>query len=61
MKAQAVVNGKVVAFELSRGLSAAHRKNRGRSCTEGEAVAFVEAKRRELARKRAAAYLEDRR
>jgi hypothetical protein len=46
MHAVAVVNGKVVRFKLSPALAHAHRENRGKTMTEREAVAFVEAKRR---------------
>jgi hypothetical protein len=43
MYATAVVEGKVVRFKLSPALARAHRQNRGKTMTEGEAVAFVEA------------------
>jgi len=53
MKASAIVGGKVVTFDLSRGLAAAHRPNKGRTVTAAQAVAAVEATRRDLARIRA--------
>lgn len=46
MYATAIVEGKVVRFKLSSALARAHRQNRGKTMTEGEAVVFVEAKRR---------------
>ena len=60
MKASAIVDGKVVTFELSRGLAAAHRRNKGRAITAAEAIFAVEAKRRDHARRRASAYIESR-
>ena len=62
MYATAVVEGKVVRFKLSPALARAHRQNRGktRTMTEGEAVAFVEAKRRARALRRARPYLASR-
>lgn len=53
MYATAVVEGKVVRFKLSPALAQAHRENRGKTMTEAEAVAFVEAKRRVKALRRA--------
>ena len=53
MYATAVVGGKVVRFKLSPALARAHRQNRGKAMTEAEAVAFVEAKRRARALRRA--------
>jgi len=53
MYAKAVVEGKVVRFKLSPALARAHRQNRGKTMTEGEAVAFVEAKPRASALRRA--------
>jgi len=53
MYATAVVDGKVVRFKLSPALAQAHRKNRGKSMTDREAVEFVEAKRRARALRRA--------
>ena len=46
MYATAVVEGKVIRLKLSPALARAHRDNRGKTMTEKEAVAFVEAKRR---------------
>ena len=43
----------MVRFKLSPALARAHRKNRGKAMTEAEAVAFVEAKRRAPALRRA--------
>jgi len=60
MYATAVVEGKVVRFKLSPALARAHRENRGKTMTEREAVAFVEAKRRARALRRARPYLESR-
>jgi ribosomal protein S19 len=60
MFATAVVEGKVVRFKLSPALTRAHRQNRGKTLTEGEAVAFVEAKRRARALRRARPYLASR-
>ena len=60
MYATAVVEGKVVRFRLSPALARAHRQNRGKTMTEGEAVAFVEAKRRARALRRARPYLASR-
>ena len=53
MFATAVIEGKVVRFRLSPALARAHRQNRGKTMTEGEVVAFVEAKRRARALRRA--------
>jgi hypothetical protein len=55
MRATAIVQGKVVRFKLSPTLLRAHRKNRQRTLTETEAVAFVEAKQRASALRRAKA------
>ena len=60
MYATAVVEGKVVRFKLSPALARAHRQNRGKTMTECEAVAFVEAKRRARALRRARPYLASR-
>jgi hypothetical protein len=46
MRATAIVQGNVVRFKLSPSLARAHRKNRDRTMTETEAVAFGEAKHR---------------
>ena len=58
MYATAVVEGKVIRFKLSAALARAHRENRGKTMTEVEAIAFVEAKRRSRALRRAKPYLE---
>ncbi len=58
MYATAVVEGKVIRFKLSPALARAHRENRGKTMTEKEAVAFVEAKRPSRALRRAKPYLE---
>ena len=60
MRATAIVQGKVVRFKLSPALARAHRQNRGKTMTEVEAVAFVEAKRRARALRRARPYLASR-
>ena len=52
MYATAVVGGKVVRFKLSPALARAHRQNRGKTMTEGDAVAFVATKRRARAGRR---------
>jgi hypothetical protein len=49
MTATAVVHGKVVRFRLSPGLARAQQKNRGKTMTAAQAVAFVEQKRRQRA------------
>jgi hypothetical protein len=53
--ATAIVEGKVVRFKLSTSLARAHRKNRDRTMTETDAVAFVEAKHRAGGMRRAKA------
>ncbi len=60
MYATAVVEGKVVRFKLSPALARAHRQNCGKTVTEGEAVEFVEGKRRARALRSAKPYLESR-
>jgi hypothetical protein len=60
MYATAVVGGKVVRLKLSPALARAQRQNRGKAMTEAEAVAFVEAKRRARALRRARPYLASR-
>jgi hypothetical protein len=57
MYATAIVEGQVVRFKLSPALAQAHRENRGKTITERQAVAFVEAKRRTRALRRAKPYL----
>ena len=57
-KANAIVKGKVISFNLLRGMVAAHRRNKGRSLDEAEAVEYVESKRRVHAKKRMSAYIE---
>jgi hypothetical protein len=60
MYATAIVEGKVVRFKLSPALARVHRQNRGKTMTEGDAVAFVEANRRTKALRRARPYLASR-
>jgi hypothetical protein len=60
MYATAIVGGKVVKFALPTALAKAHRRNPGRTMTDQQAVDFVEAKRRQLALRRAKPYLEGR-
>jgi hypothetical protein len=60
MKSTAIVNGRVISFDLSPGLAAAHRRNRNRRMTPQQAVMFVENRRRERARRAAEAHLESR-
>jgi hypothetical protein len=52
MYATAAVGGKIVRFKLSPALVRAHRRNRGTTMTEAEAIAFVRAKRGARARRR---------
>ena len=49
MVATAIVRGKVVRFRLPEALARAHQRNSGRTMTSEEAIALVEAKRRERA------------
>ncbi|MBE7502097.1 MAG: hypothetical protein HS113_17735 [Verrucomicrobiales bacterium] len=60
MNATAIIGGKVMKFVLPPALAKAHRRNAGRTMTDQEAVDFVEAKRRQLALRRAKPYLESR-
>jgi len=60
MNATAVVKGKVVRFKLSPALARAHRSNRNKTMSKGEAIAFVESKRRARMLRRAKPYLESR-
>lgn len=60
MYATAIVDGKVIRFKLSPALARAHRGNSGKSLTESEAIAAVEAKRRLKALRRARPYLASR-
>lgn len=60
MYATAIVKGKVVRLKLFLALARAHRQNRGKTMTEGEAVALLEAKRRARALRRARPYLASR-
>jgi hypothetical protein len=53
MRGTAIVEGKVVRFKLSPALARAHRQNRGKTMTEDKAVAFIEAKQRARALRRA--------
>ena len=46
MKGYAIVNGKCVAFVLSRGLAAAHKRHAGQSMSASEAIMNVEERRR---------------
>jgi hypothetical protein len=43
---QPLSQGKVVRYKFSAALARAHSQNRGKTMTQAEAVAFVEAKRR---------------
>jgi hypothetical protein len=54
---KAIVDGKVRRIRLSPVLARLHRKNAGKTMTDVEAVAFVEAKRREKALREARPYL----
>ena len=56
----AIVRGKVIRFRLPAALAVAQKRNAGKSMTDEEAIAFVEAKRREVALRRAKPYLEAR-
>ena len=46
---KAIVDGEIRKIRLSPVLARLHRKNAGKRMTDAEAVAFVEAKRRERA------------
>ena len=48
---KAIVDGKIRKIRLSPVLARLHRKNAGKRMTDAEAVAFVETKRREKARR----------
>ena len=60
MYATAIVEGKVVRFKLSPALARAHRENSGKSLSDQQAIALVEAKRRTKALRRARPYVESR-
>jgi len=60
MYATAVVEGKIVRFKLSPALARAHRENGGKTMSEQQAIALVEAKRRTKALRRARPYLASR-
>jgi len=60
MIVKAIVDGKLVRLTLSHGLAQAWRRNRGKSMTDQQAIAFVEHKRREHALRSARPYLESR-
>ena len=60
MNVEAIVGGRVVKLKLSAGLAEAWRRNRGKKMTEGEAIGFVEQKRREYALRTAKPYLASR-
>ena len=58
MYVKAIVGGKVIRLKLSSGLVEAWKKNKGRRMTEGQAIEFVEEKRRAHALRQANPYLE---
>jgi hypothetical protein len=58
MMATAIVRGKVVRFRLSPSLAQARRRNRGRTMTDEQAIAFVERKRKTAALRAVQPYLE---
>lgn len=60
MYATAIVRGNVVRFRLPEALARAHKRNAGKTMTARQSVEFVEARRRELALRRAQPYLEGR-
>lgn len=60
MKTTAIVRGKVISFDLSPGMAAAHRRNKGKCMGEVEAIEYVESKRSQHVRKRMSAYVENR-
>jgi len=60
MYGTAIVKGKLVRFRLPEALARARKRNAGQTMTDGEAIAFVEAKRRETALRRAQPYFESR-
>ena len=60
MFAKAIVGGKVIRFRLPPALARAQKRNAGTTMTDEQVIEFVEAKRRELALRRARPYLESR-
>ena len=58
MTGTAIVRGKLVKFHLPESLAKAHRRNRGKSMTDQEAVDFVERKRQQRMLRTVRAYLE---
>jgi len=58
MYASIRVRGKTYRYKLFPALARAQQANRGKTMTEQEVIALVEAKRRERALKRAKPYLE---
>ena len=60
MKTTAIVRGKVISFDLSPGMAAAHRRNKGKCMGEVEAIEYVESKRSQHVRKRMSAYVKNR-
>jgi len=61
MKGYAIVHGRKISFELSKGLAAAHRRNARQSLSAAEAITKVEERRRVRAIKHASPYVEARR
>ena len=60
MKTTAIVRGKVISFDLSPGMAAAHRRNKGKCMGEVEAIEYVESKHSQHVRKRMSAYVKNR-
>lgn len=58
MKGYAIVHGRKISFELSKGLAAAHRRNARQALSAAEAITKVEERRRVRAIKHASPYVE---
>ena len=58
MYATTIVRGKVVKYRLPASIAAAWKRNAGKTMTDQEAIDFVEAKRREVALRKAKPYLD---
>lgn len=58
MKGTTIVRGKVLKCPLPASVAAAWKANAGKTMTDQEAIDFVEAKRREMALRKAKPYLD---
>jgi len=58
MTGTAIVRGKLVKFSLPASLARAHRRHRGKTMTDQQAVDFVERKRQQRLLRTVKAYLE---